>query len=150
MHNDESIRRGVQLRNVSQADLPIFFAQQLDAEATRMADLPSREHDVFMAHWAKIMVDPKVILRTIISGGQVAGNMVSWERHDEREVGYWLGKAFWGRGIASAALAAFLEIEKTRPLFGYGATGNLGSIRVLEKFGFIRQPYEGGVKLKLE
>ncbi len=154
MQNNKSAGRGVLLRDVSQADLPIFFAQQLDPEATRMADFPSREHDVFMAHWAKIMADPKVMLRTIISGGQVAGNVVSFVpkgghgREGEREVGYWLGKTFWGRGIASAALAAFLEIEKTRPLFGYVATGNLGSIRVLEKCGFMRQPYEGGVKLE--
>ncbi len=140
----------IHLRQVIQADLPIFYEQQREPEANRIADFPARERDAFMAHWAKIMADPNVTLRTIISRGQVAGNVVSWERHDEREVGYWLGKAFWGRGIASAALAMFLDLEKTRPLYGYVASGNQGSIRVLEKCGFLRQPFEGGVKLKLE
>ena len=140
----------IHLREVVQSDLPIFYDQQREPEANRIADFPARERDAFMSHWAKIMADPKVLLRTIIWHGQVTGNIVSWERDNEREVGYWLGTAFWGRGIASAALAALLEIEKTRPLFGHVATGNLGSVRVLEKCGFIRQPYEGGVKLKLE
>lgn len=146
----------VSLRPVTEADLPIFYEQQREPEANRVADFAARERDVFMAHWAKIMVDPNVMLRTIVSSGQVAGNVVSFVpknghgREGEREVGYWLGTAFWGRGIATAALAAFLNIEKTRPLFGYVASNSLGSVRVLEKCGFIRQPFEGGVKLKLE
>jgi len=45
----------VTLREVTQEDLPIFFAHQLDAEATRMAAFPSRDRDAFMAHWARIM-----------------------------------------------------------------------------------------------
>src|SRR4029077_2832758 len=45
----------VTLREVTQEDLPIFFEHQLDAEATRMAAFPSRDHEAFMAHWARIM-----------------------------------------------------------------------------------------------
>ena len=41
----------VQLRDVVTADLPIFFEQQLDPEATQMADFPSRDRDAFMTHW---------------------------------------------------------------------------------------------------
>ncbi len=70
----------VTLREVVEVDLPIFFEHQLDPEATRMADFPSRPRDEFMAHWAKIRVDDTVILRTVLFDGQVAGNVVSWEQ----------------------------------------------------------------------
>jgi RimJ/RimL family protein N-acetyltransferase len=51
-------------------------------------------------------------------------------------VGYWLGKAYWGRGIASSALALFLDDERHRPLLATVAAHNVGSRRVLEKAGF--------------
>jgi len=57
--------------------------------------------------------------------------------NSEREVGYWIGREFWGKGIATRALSQFLEIEKTRPLCAYVAKHNVGSRRVLEKCGFI-------------
>ena len=48
----------------------------------------------------------------------------------------YIDRAFWGRGIATGALSAFLGIVETRPLFAHVAKANLGSIRVLEKCGF--------------
>jgi len=126
----------VRLRDVTEEDLPIFFEHQRDPEATRMAAFPSRDRQAFMAHWAKIMADRSVILRTIVFDGEVAGNIVSWEQAGEREVGYWLGQEYWGRGTASRALAAFLDQVKTRPLYAHVAKHNLASRRVLEKCGF--------------
>jgi len=125
------------LRDVTESDLPIFFEQQLDPEATAMAEFPSRDREAFMAHWKKIMAAESAILKTILWDDQVAGNIVSWEASGEREVGYWVGKEFWGKGIATKALAAFLEIEKTRPLWAHVAKHNIGSRRVLEKCGFM-------------
>src|SRR5262249_254260 len=40
---------------------------------------------------------------TIVADAQVAGHMLCLERDEKREVGYWLGRAYWGRGIATAA-----------------------------------------------
>jgi RimJ/RimL family protein N-acetyltransferase len=57
----------------------------------------------------------------------------------EREVGYWLGREYWGKGIATAALAAYLKVEQQRPLHAYVAAHNIGSRRVLEKCGFTVQ-----------
>ncbi|MDO8753419.1 MAG: hypothetical protein Q7J80_05955, partial [Anaerolineales bacterium] len=68
------------LRDVTEADLPIFFDQQLDPEATQMAAFPSRDRDAFMAHWKKIMSTENVTLKTILFDGHVAGNIVSWEQ----------------------------------------------------------------------
>ena len=89
-----------------------------------------------MAHWAKILGDKSVLVRAIILDGQVAGNIVSWEREGKRLVGYWIGKNYWGRGIATAALSEFLTLVRVRPLYAHVAKHNLGSIRVLEKCGF--------------
>jgi RimJ/RimL family protein N-acetyltransferase len=49
---------------------------------------------------------------------------------------YWLGNEFWGRGIATEALAAFLQIVTTRPIYAGVAKDNAASIRVLQKCGF--------------
>src|SRR5512136_2953562 len=99
----------VLLRDVIASDLPIFFEQQLDPVATQMAAFPARDRETFMTHWAKILADESNILKTILYDDQVAGNIVSWEHSGEREVGYWLGREYWGKGIATRALAAFLE-----------------------------------------
>lgn len=89
-----------------------------------------------MAHWAKIMTDESVILKTILFNGQVAGNIVCWEQDGKREVGYWVGKEYWGKGIATKALAEFLVHVKMRPLVAHVAKHNVASRRVLEKCGF--------------
>ena len=134
---DKSVSTGkLQLRDVTESDLPIFFEQQLNPDATRMAVFPSKEREPFMAHWAKILADDSVSIQTILFDGQVAGNIVSFEQAGKREVGYWLGKEFWGKGIATQALATFLGQVTTRPLYGYVAKHNIASRRVLEKCGF--------------
>ena len=126
----------VQLRDIIETDLPIFYEQQLDPEATHMASFPSRDHDAFMAHWTKIMADESIQLKTILFNGEVAGNIVCFEQLREREVGYWLGKEYWGKGIATQALEEFLKTIETRPLYAHVAKHNIGSRRVLEKCGF--------------
>ena len=128
---------GVRLRKVRQADLPILFEHQRDPVAARLAAFPSREWDAFQAHWARILADPKVAARAILFEGQVAGNLVSWELAGETLVGYWIGRGYWGKGVASRALSLFLRQVKTRPLFAHVAKSNLASIRVLEKCGFL-------------
>ena len=126
----------VQLREVTDADLPILFEHQRDPEAARLAAFPSRDREAFMAHWARILADPKVTARTILLGGQVGGNIVSFERDGKTLVGYWIGREHWGKGVASRALSLFLRQVKTRPLYAHVAKANPASIRVLEKSGF--------------
>lgn len=128
----------VHLRDVIESDLPVFFEQQRDPAAIQMAAFPARERAAFMAHWTKIMADETVTLKTILCDEQVAGNIVSWQQNDEREVGYWLGKEYWGKGLATQALAEFLKQVTQRPLYAHVAKHNLASIRVLEKCGFTR------------
>ena len=124
------------LQDVTEGDLPTLFEHQMEPDASVMAAFPTRDRDAFMAHWTKILGDDAVAKKTILFDGQVAGYIVSFERSGERLVGYWIGKAFWGKGVATRALAAFLGCVDARPLFAHVAKHNLASIRVLEKCGF--------------
>ena len=126
----------VSLRPVSDDDIPIFYGQQLDEEAGAMAAFPPRDRDAHAAHWDKILRDGTVVCRTVVAKGRVAGNVVSWAHDGIREIGYWIGKEFWGAGIATNALRSFLGVVTERPLVAWVADHNRGSIRVLEKCGF--------------
>jgi RimJ/RimL family protein N-acetyltransferase len=129
----------VTLRPVEGDDLAIFFEQQLDPVANYMAAFTSEDpadREAFDAHWAKILGDDRTFNRTILLGRQVAGHIASFERFGQPEIGYWLGKAFWGKGIATQALALFLGEVTGRPLYARAVKDNLASIRVLEKCGF--------------
>ena len=123
------------LRPVEAGDLETFYEHQRHPEATRMAAFPARERPAFDAHWQRILADETVMVRTIVCNGEIAGNVLSWSHDGERLVGYWIGRDYWGRGIATRALAAFLDELAARPLHAHVATSNLGSIRVLEKCG---------------
>jgi RimJ/RimL family protein N-acetyltransferase len=128
------------LRDVTDDDLPIFFEQQLDPDAIYMAAFTSKDptdRDAFMAHWARIRADETIINRTILCDGQVAGSVASFEDAGQLEVTYWLGREFWGRGIATRALAALLEYQTTRPIYARAAKDNAASLRVLQKCGFV-------------
>jgi RimJ/RimL family protein N-acetyltransferase len=127
---------GIRLREVLNDDLPIFYEQQLEPEATEMAAFPSRGKREFMAHWTNNVLGNEWVKKTILFEGQVAGNVVSFEQDGKMEVGYWLGKEFWGQGIASRALAEFLGYVVVRPLYAHVAKHNIASRRVLEKCGF--------------
>lgn len=124
------------LRDVTEEDLPIFFEHQRTPEAHLMAAFPPREYDAFMAHWRTIIGNAAARNRTIVVDDCVAGNIGSWDDDGRRLVSYWIGREYWGRGIATAALSEFLREETMRPLFAYVAAHNLGSIRVLQKCGF--------------
>ncbi|HYP41450.1 MAG TPA: GNAT family N-acetyltransferase [Chloroflexia bacterium] len=142
-----NLTHGVQLREVAEADLPIFFEYQRDPDANHMAAFTARDPsdiDTFMAHWAKILADDTIIKRTILSEGQVAGNIVCFGWQGKREVGYWLGREHWGKGLATRALAEFLAVVTERPLYAAAAKDNAASIRVLEKCGFVITGYDRG------
>ncbi len=133
------------LRDVIEPDLPVFFEHQMDPEANDLAAFPPRDRVSFMAHWTKILGDETIVTKTIVFNGQVAGNVVSFMRAGHREVGYWIGREHWGRGVATKALAEFLvQAEARRPLFAHVAVQNPASIRVLEKCGFTVAGDEAG------
>ena len=122
---------------MTETDLPDFYQHQREPEATEMALFPARDRDAFDEHWRKVLANDAVTKKTIVHEGRVAGNIGCWEQDGRRLVGYWIGKEFWGKGLATRALAELIEEVKTRPLHAWVATTNVGSIRVLEKCGFV-------------
>ena len=127
------------LRDVVEADLPVFYEHQLDPESTGMAAFPPRkEWSDFLAHWTKILGNPTGCIQTITWNERVVGYIASWPQEEKRLIAYWIGREYWGRGIATAALMEFLGRDRARPLHAFVAAHNVGSIRVLEKCGFVR------------
>ncbi len=126
----------VHLRDVEADDLPLFFEHQRDPIAVAMVAFRSRDRAAFDQHWEKLLADESFLKKTIVADGKVAGNIGSWLSEGKREIGYWIDRALWGRGVATEALSAFLRLEQTRPLHAGVAKHNAASIRVLQKCGF--------------
>jgi RimJ/RimL family protein N-acetyltransferase len=127
------------LREVRDEDLPVLFEQWADPVAVHMAAFTAPDHmdrDAFERRWSKLRADETVINRAIVVDGEVAGTIGSWGAADEREVTYWIGRSYWGKGIATCALDAFLTVDPSRPLHACVAYDNVASQRVLEKCGF--------------
>ncbi len=132
----------IRLRDVIDSDLPIFFDFQLDPDANHMAAFTSRDpadRNAFMTHWTRILGDEATTIKTILFDGHVAGSVLCYqdEEFGKPEVSYWIGKNHWGKGIATAALAMFLEYVKVRPIYARAVKDNIASLRVLEKCGFV-------------
>ena len=125
------------LREVQDRDLGALFEQQADPESSAMAGVPSRDRPGFDAHWRRILANEGTVIRVIDVDGEVVGHVASWPSEGRRYVGYWLGREFWGRGLATAALAEYLREVRERPLHALVSIDNVASIRVLEKCGFV-------------
>jgi RimJ/RimL family protein N-acetyltransferase len=130
----------VELREVSTADVLVFFEHQRDPEAVRMAAFTSADPSdraAFLVRWARILADDPVPARTVVFDGEVVGHVGRFAQFGEPEVTYWIDREHWGKGLATAALRLFLRQERLRPLYARAAVDNVGSLRVLEKCGFV-------------
>ncbi|MEO6350455.1 MAG: GNAT family N-acetyltransferase [Candidatus Limnocylindrales bacterium] len=136
------------VREVRESDIETFCEHRTDPEASAMGGFEPRDRDAVVARWHEIMADPNITAWTVVVGAAVAGNMVSWlHEKGHREIGYWIGREFWGRGVATEAVRLLLEIETRRPLEGWTAQHNLASGRVLEKNGFVYDRDEDGFRV---
>jgi RimJ/RimL family protein N-acetyltransferase len=81
-----------------------------------------------------------------VNGEAIGGIGIELHTDVERvsaEIGYWLGEAMWGRGIATEALKAvtaeaFKRFDITR-LYALPFADHAASVRVLEKAGYVRE-----------
>ena len=129
----------ITLRDVTDADLPIFFDFHRDPSYNHMAAFTHKDPDdraAFDAHWMKIRANPDIKNRTIVFEGEVAGHIASFFVEGHREITYGIARHLWGRGLATEALRTFLAVDPTRPLRARAAKDNAGSLRVLAKCGF--------------
>ncbi len=72
--------------------------------------------------------------------GGIGARPFSAERSGSAEIGYWLGRRYWGQGLMTRVVAAYLPwLVQTCQLHRVQASvlaGNPASARVLEKNGF--------------
>ncbi|MCI4065511.1 GNAT family N-acetyltransferase [Micromonospora sp. R77] len=130
----------LRLRPVRDDDLPAFFAHQQDPEANWMAAFgPADPADraAFDAHWARIRADPRIVNRTAEVDGAAVGYVAAFPVDDQTEVSYWIDPRRWGRGHATAALAALLRELPPGPVHARAAKDNRASLAVLRKCGFV-------------
>lgn len=126
------------LRPVQANDVPLLYEHQADAEAAAMVGFAPRSRAEHDAHWARILSDDSLIALAIVDdAGRLAGHIASWTDTGDRLVGYWIDRELWGQGHATAALRELLELVTERPLVALVAETNHGSIRVLERCGFV-------------
>jgi RimJ/RimL family protein N-acetyltransferase len=125
------------LRAVAPTDLDALYEQQADPESSAMAGVPSRDREAFEEQMRGILANDQNLIRVIDVDGEAAGSVLSWPSEGRRYVGYRVAREFWGRGLATAALAELLGELQERPLHALVSTENVASIRVLEKCGFV-------------
>lgn len=101
-----------------------------------------KDGQTFIKH--ALEMTPESFFAIAVDGVAVGGIGFVPQQDVERvsaEVGYWLGEAFWGRGIVTDALRAVtnyaIETHGFTRLFALPFAHNLGSCRVLEKAGYL-------------
>ncbi|QNH63844.1 GNAT family N-acetyltransferase [Hymenobacter sediminicola] len=131
--------KSIQLRPTTEVDLAHLFRFQLDEEAAYLAAFMPKDHTdqaAYLAKYRRFLLDPTIHMQSIVVDEELAGSIAKFEIEGDAEITYWLDRHFWGRGVATAALRSFLQLEPARPLFGRVAFDNFGSQKVLTNCGF--------------
>ncbi|UKJ63203.1 GNAT family N-acetyltransferase [Cellulosimicrobium cellulans] len=135
----------VRLRDLADGDLDRLFRWERDPAAVALAAFtradPS-DRAAFDRHYERIRADPTCTVLAVEHAGSFVGTIGSFTMDGEREVTYWVDPSLWGRGTASSALAAFLTVERERPLRARVAVHNVGSATVLVRAGFVEEGRE--------
>ena len=137
----------VSLRPLEDRDLDAIYEQVSDPESIRMAAFTAEnqtDRSAFLNRQSRLRADTSVLHRVIDVDGEAAGTIGFFRIDDRPEVTYWVDRARWGKGIASAALRILLDEIAERPLYARAASDNAGSLRVLEKAGFRRVGVDRG------
>ncbi len=129
----------IELRDSTEADVPTFYKFHTYPEANKIGGFILKTNKAFHKHWETNVFGKKDVLKkAILSDGVLAGYIVCFYAKTQWEIGYWTNHETWGKGIATAAVKTFLKTYRRRPLYAHVAQRNAGSIRVLEKCGFVR------------
>ena len=154
--------RRLVLRRWEQADAEDLYRYASDADVGPIAGWPPH----------KSIDESRAVIRDVLNGREayaiclkedgraigaielkLNGHTDLTDRDDECEMGYWLGKPFWGRGIVPEAVTemlrrAFEDIGMQKVWVGY-YEGNSKSKRVQEKCRFRFQRKSEGVDVPL-
>ena len=132
------------LRPTTLADLPSLFELHLDPDSNKMAGTKPHTEERFRAIWDKILSDPHHEARVILDNGEIVGTINCFKKDNQDEVGYWIDRRHWGRGLATQALTLMIQQITRRPLHATTARANAASIRVLQSCGFRLTGYFNG------
>ncbi len=135
----KSNKLDIKLRPTEIADLETLFEFQLDKEGGYLAAFMPKDptdKSAYLDKYTKLLNDQTVNNQTIILDNVIVGSIAKFVMEGETEITYWIGRKYWGQGIATKTLKEFLTLETNRPIFGRVAFDNLGSQKVLEKCGF--------------
>ena len=131
----------IKLRPTVISDLDNLFQIQLDEEGRYLAAFMPKDptdKSAYINKLIKLLNDPTVNNQTIIFDNKIVGSIAKFIMDSDVEITYWIDRKYWGQGIATTALKAFLKNELSRPICGRVAFDNFGSQKVLEKCGFIK------------
>src|SRR6185295_6924495 len=126
-------------------DAPALAAAMSDAAIARnLAVVPwpysLRDAEAFLASPRDPVLPSLLIFERTNGAPQLVGSSGLGRRPSGAvELGYWIARPFWGRGIATEACSALIEIARTlglSTLEGAHFLDNPASARVLEKLGF--------------
>jgi len=129
----------VALRPIDDSDLDALFDQMRDPESVRMAAFAAKDpndRSAFDTHMSMVRASADGTSRAVIRGGRLVGSIASFVSDGHTEVTYWIDRSVWGQGVASQALAVFLDTVRVRPLYARAASDNVGSLKVLQRAGF--------------
>jgi RimJ/RimL family protein N-acetyltransferase len=118
----------VSLRPLEDRDLDTIYQQVSDPESVRMAAFTAEDQtdrSAFLNRMSCLRADPGVSHRVIDVDGAVAGTIESFRIDNQLEVTYWVDRAQWGKGIASAALQILLAETAERPVYARAASDTL-------------------------
>lgn len=130
----------LQLRKTILNDLEQLFEFQTDKKGIHQAAFTPEDptdKNAYVTKYEKILQDPSTNNQTILLDKVIVGSIAKFILEGKTEITYWIDSKYWGMGIATEALPAFLEMMTERPIFGRVAFDNFGSQKVLEKCGFI-------------
>jgi RimJ/RimL family protein N-acetyltransferase len=126
---------GLTLRELGDEDLPLLFEQWADPVAVHMAAFTAPDHmdwDAFERRWSRLRADETVLARVIVVDDDIAGTIGSWGDAGEREVTYWIGRSYWGKGIAT------MPSRRSWPSSGRGRSTPASQPTTSRRFGFSR------------
>lgn len=137
----------IELRDRTEETVRVYFNMTRDEEIQSLCPQKAKTEDEAVADFYETLSDnAKSYGRTIYIDGEYIGDIwcycIDRDENPNAMVSYCIfKKEYWGRGIGSIALEMFLkEITEKLQLKSIGAftyANNIGSIRVLEKNGFV-------------
>jgi RimJ/RimL family protein N-acetyltransferase len=140
------------LRAFAEADIPGLIALAGNYEvAKNTLNIPHPYTDADARHWLHLTRQGRAqgtayafALELRATGEFIGGIGLTLEpRFDRAEAGYWLGQPYWGRGLATEALAALLHFGfktlELNKIYATHHTRNLASGSVMQKNGMVKE-----------